>query len=892
MKYKQLINFDFASTDYSNDKDALANKLCLKWHPVTMPGDSIKHLRQVGIETKDPNVKDNQKEYLCYENKNFYYRTQVNIDTSSANHYILYADGLDTFCDVFVNDTLVHQHNDSFIRFSCDITAYCIHGNNELLFAFKAPVLHVKSIIKNFHENDFAAAFDEPWRVWIRKPQFHYGWDNTPHLAGAGFIGMPVLITIDENVYIKDIFFDYDYKYQEKKVFFSIKINADVYKTVDIYTIVKFNRKTVWRSGICTLDKGNLVRDEIASGMIEKVKEWQIKGYGKPNQYEIVITTKAGTLLFRSMTGIRSIELSSRIIEKRQINYEIKSPGESIIEMDGTSCADKNAAESVIGGLNAGAWSRVETTPHMVDIHEFRFIINGIPVFLKGFNWQPLESNLSNVEIDRYEKNLALYDAIGANVLRIWGGAYIEDKRLYDFCDEHGILIWQDFQFACALYPDADKEFRSAIEKEVRDIYTRLQIHPSIGIYCGSNEIDMILYDRCLDRRTRNSIGYEIIPDTLKSLGSKTPYHVTSPYGIDYPRSPFSGDGRNWTLREYIENDYPLLRKDESVFNSEGGAPAFPSIENVSYFLAGDETLHEDTLEQIYTYRLHAGSSLMWHRKEYFHGLFKNVRRHFGEWQSIDDLIYLTQLFQADALARYVEIFRYKERTCGGCMIWKYADTWPDVELSVIDYSSVPKAAYYTLQRAMRNITLCPFFDDEMITFGISSVLPRYKAELRVDVIHINGNIVSSYKEKISMNRGIYHASIKIQRESLRNNYGKGNILLRARLYKRMSIISERIYFPETMRSLHINPQAKISWYFRFLHNKNGYYHYTCTLKAQETILGVVLIPRNGLSSYCSFSNNMIHLLPGDSHSITVISSSQITQKDIIVKYYNQFVTT
>ncbi|MEK6796287.1 MAG: glycoside hydrolase family 2 protein [Spirochaetota bacterium] len=874
MKIVPLTQFAFAFAEHG--VWSLADIPSLAWHPARMPGDSIRHLRDAGIETADPNVMDHQKAYLPYETKDFFYRTII--DVKHDIRYRLAADGLDTFSDVYVNGALAYSGEDSFIRFSLDITGWLVPGTNELLFVFKSPIRTVDERVGEVPAKKHAVVFDEVRRVWMRKPQFHYGWDNAPHLAGVGFIGTPKLIAVDENVFVRDVIFDCEYDWREKRASFAIRAFLSVFTKTSLEAELRWNGVRVW-GGEAVIPAGEHEDRTIASGTMDDVHAWNIRGYGEPDRYECVILAD-GCELFHRKIGIRHVKLSTKVLEKRRVSYEVRSPGKSSVGMDGTAANVGSVNEEVIDGLPAGPWSRVKVPEHEVDVHEFRLIVNGVPIFLRGYDWQPLENNLSNISDERYAAALSFYKESGANAVRVWGGAYIEDERFYDFCDENGIVVWQDFQFACALYPDDDDGFKTLIAREVSDIHTRLNLHPSLCMYCGSNEIDMSLHDRGLDRRAHNTIGYEVIPNTLSALGSRVPYHVSSPWGVDYPRSPFSGENRNWTAREYVENDYPLLRKDECAMNSEGGAPAFPSRADVRDFFMDDMPLDENALESIEAYRLHAGSTLRWHRKEYLHGMWRNVRAHFGQWRSIDELIYLTQLFQADALTRYIENFRFREKFCGGALIWKFTDTWPNVELTVLDYGGRPKMAYYSVRRAMQDTVICPFFDDREFLFGISTTLPSLWGALAVDVVHVDGSVRETMSEDISMTRGVHHAGIRIMREALRERYGAGNVLLRARLVRGDLALAERIFIPETYRTMHVHPGDVLD--VRTMPSAGGT---DIELTARETAFGVSIRMADEHALPLRLSDNAFTLVKGDRRTIRV--SGYLTAQEITVETYN-----
>jgi beta-mannosidase len=857
------------------------------WHRASMPGDSIRHLREAGIETADPLQSDHMRAYLPYEKCDFIYRTRVT--TRAGRYYSLSCHGLDTFCDVYWNGKLIHHSESSFIRFRLDVSGETSsRTEHELVFVFLSPTELVAKRHPDFEPGKYAVVFDEPLRILMRKPQFHYGWDNAPHLAGVGFISMPYLEETEQPLFLRDLHLNYDYDWQAREAAFTVRLGGKAHRKLSIRASLSYEGKQVWRSELFTLSPGVLQNLQIAAGKLTEVNAWQVRGYGKAGLYELVVETETGERLAERKIGFRHVELSTKV-EWRTVDFRIGSLDPEAAPMDGSATRVSTQALTfrAIDDLSAGSWSRIKTEPYETEVREFRLIINGVRIFAMGYNWQPLEVSLANITDERWSEALALFGASGANTLRVWGGGYIEDQRLYDFCDREGILVWQDFQFACALYPDQDPGFRKWIEAEVRDIHLRLHLHPSVGIFCGSNEIDMMLEDRHLDIQGGNTIGYRLIPETLRQAGSTVPYHVSSPSGRDYPRSPFSGDGRNWTARLHVENDYPLLRCDIPRVNSEGGASALPSRSLAASFLPPGE-LHEDILRENDIYQIHAGSTIGYDRgRDYFTDMYRNARKYFGDWHSLDELIYLTQLFQSDALMRYVENFRYKENDCGGCLIWKFSDLWPCLELSVLDYANRPKMAFYSVRRAFADTIVCPFLTGDQFTFSVNAHEPMADANLKVEYLGLDGRVLSDQNVNLAVARGINHTALQFSREQLRREHGLGKGLFRSRLSVAGKVVAERIFIPEVMRRMEIARDVRPEFDFAEAGKSGGHYRYELSLRAPETLLGVNIGLVHDADGRFLLSDNAFHMVRGEQRQLTIESTGPLEKGDLLIQTLN-----
>ncbi len=870
------MEFYFSHCPYGEFSMAAVDKL--QWLPVTLPGDSIQHLLDAEIEKCMPEYFDNSQQFFKYEAMDFIYRTRFDGETDA--HYRFSCDGLDTIADIYLNGVKIYESRTAFVRLDFPLDAVT-DGENELLVHFISPTEFIKSKRPDFDKKSMNVLFDEKWRAYLRKPQWHYGWDNAPHLAGVGFIGTPRLFLITAPLHISSMIFDQEYDWQRRSADFKFRVDSTVYRECLVKLRLQFAGRTVWESQNCSFECGKYELQPLLGGHLDDIKAWNCVGYGDPNLYNLQLLC-GSEVIYQTEIGFRNIELSRRVIGKRSLDFRVGHPEEQEgLSMDGSA----EAAEEGKGVSFNGAWSHIPVEPYEVEVEDFCLVLNGTRVFIEGFDWQSLEYNLSNVDSEKLADTLEKMAELKVNSVRIWGGAYIEDAAFYHFCDRHGIIVWQDFQFACSLYPDRDRYFRALVRQEVTDIFKRLANHASLGIFCGSNEIDMVLHDRGLDCRQGNTIGYELIPAVLHDLQCPVPYHVSSPSGSEYPRFPFSGECRNWSTMTHIADDYSALRADESIMVSEGGCAAYPGRELCEQFIRPEWPLHEDFLLEQEAYRIHAMNTYFHQHRSKPQNIHQAIRKYFGQWHNLDELIYLSQLYQAEGLQRYVEVFRYKAQTMHGYYIWKFADTWPCISLSVMDYHGRPKMAWYVLKRAMGDLTVCPSFDDRYYTFSIFSRYAECAILLTVKICDLQGRVLQQKQEDIAvLSAGINHNNIAISR----TDFGRckaSEVVMYAAVTRGEEIIHERLYFPVPLAQLPL-VASEIHSELSCIETENGICRYALKLTVQALTISTNITSNQQGCTLFDFSDNCFSMLPNTTKIIYFSSSCKLDISNLTITHY------
>ncbi|HUR07695.1 MAG TPA: glycoside hydrolase family 2 protein [Nonomuraea sp.] len=324
----------------------------------------------------------------------------------------------------------------------------------------------------------------------------------------------------------------------------------------------------------------------------------------------------------------------------------------------------------------------------------FTIEVNGRPVFAKGVNWIPDDCFPARIDRARYAERLAQACEAGVNLMRVWGGGLYESDDFYDLCDELGLLVWQDFAFACAAYPE-EEPLRSEVEAEARENVTRLMPHPSLALWCGNNENIWGLFDwgwreKLAGRSWGAGYYLDLLPGIVAELDPGRPYWPGSPYSGSMDLHPNDPDHHNihiWDV--WNKRDYTAYREYRPRFVSEFGFQGPATYATIKRAI-GDEPLTPDS------------PGMLHHQKAIDGGLklAAGLKSHFPPPTSFAEWHYLTQVNQARAIQLGVEHFRSLWPHCAGTIVWQLNDCWPVTSWSAIDGDGRRKPLFYALRRA------------------------------------------------------------------------------------------------------------------------------------------------------------------------------------------------
>ena len=544
------------------------------------------------------------------------------------------------------------------------------------------------SISEDKEKNSLKYTLPEGNRIFTRKAQFQYGWDWGPKLNTSG-IWRPIKLTAWN-----------DYKIENINIIQNTLTDSIASLIVEIADS-NFSKDVlnyeVYINDTLQFQKPEKPEIPIT---IKNPKRWWPHNLGEPYLYDIKVVVRNGKTILDSVLvkkGLRTIDL---ITEKDSI-------GES-----------------------------------------FYFKVNDVPVYAKGANYIPQNSMQNQVTNAHYEK--LLNDVVDANMnmLRVWGGGIYENDIFYDLCDEKGILVWQDFMFACAMYP-GDQAFLENVQEEATQNVKRLRNHASIALWCGNNE-NAEGWNRWGWQADRSEHEKEeiwsyylkvfdsILPNTVDKL-TDTDYWESSPkYGRGNPKYKFEGDAHDW----WIWHDaYPFEHLEENVprFMSEFGFQSFPSYEAIKYINQSD--LINISANSFQSHQKHSrGFQLI---REY-------MERDFPVPEKAEDYVYMSQLLQAYGITKGIEAQRRAKPYNMGTLYWQLNDCWPVVSWSSIDFFGKWKALHYKAKHSFEDVLVSSKVENNILrTYVINDDFESHSGELSVKILDFEGNPLYQFSKSI-----------------------------------------------------------------------------------------------------------------------------------------------
>ncbi len=630
----------------------------------------------------DPFFGTNEKQLQWIENEDWEYQTTFSISKLElANqNCILQFDGLDTYAEVFLNGNKILDADNMFRTWKVEVKSKLKLGQNNLRIVFASAVKIGKEAAKKL---PYVLPGDE--KIFTRKAQYQYGWDWGPRFVTAG-IWKKVQLHFWNTATISNV------KYNQKKLTAAVA-ELEFIVAIKSTKTGKFQLKINDKIETVSLQKG---KNKITVRyQIENPKLWWTNGLGEANLYPIVIElfqNKKSIAQSKLDIGLRTIEL---IQEKDAIG------------------------------------------------NSFYFKLNGVPVFMKGANYIPPDSFLQRDNDSVYKTIVKNAVAANMNMLRVWGGGVYADDTFYDECDKNGILVWQDFMFACAMYP-GDAAFLDNVKNEVIDNVTRLQNHTCIALWCGNNESDEGWHNWGWQKQYNYStaqeasiwkdyekVFHELIPKTLDSLLSPTEnrYWPSSPsIGWGKKESLTQGDSHYWGVWWGME-PFEMYEKKVGRFMSEYGFQGMPSLDTFKTF-AKEEDLNLNS-EAVKNHQKHPTG---------YPTIQTYMERDYKVPSAFEDYSYVSQLLQAEGMKTAIEAHRRAKPNCMGTLYWQLNDCWPATSWSSVDYYGNWKAFHYQAKRSFENLLISVIVEKEIYkVYVINDDLKAYDGKLFLELLRFDG---------------------------------------------------------------------------------------------------------------------------------------------------------
>lgn len=685
------------------------------WYPATVPGVVHTDLLQNKI-IEDPFFRLNERGLQWIDKEDWVYETCFTLaaDMMRKENMELVFEGLDTYADVYLNDECILKADNMFRRWSIPVRQYIREENNILKVYFHSPVkidvpkwdaLPYQYPASN-DQSENGGLFNKKISIFARKAGYHYGWDWGPRLVTSG-IWRPVYIRAWSDLRINDVFIEQKEVGAGRAVIAGhVELDAD--KDMDGVLVTITDEATGRVLGEWQADLKRGTNRVTVDFVLHKPKLWWSNGLGEPFLYRFRTDIIAGGELLDSKTervGIRSLKV-------------VHQP-------------DK-------------------------DGHTFYIELNGRPVFAKGANYIPLDNFLPRVTPENYKRTILDAAGVNMNMLRVWGGGIYENDVFYDLCDEYGIMIWQDFMFACSMYP-AEGALLDNIHQEAVDNVKRLRNHACIALWCGNNECqDAWLgwgWKREIERQNKEYADkiwaqyrqqYHVtLPGVVREYAPGTFYWPSSPFAFEGEMSGTTdGDRHYWSVwhGKAPISDYD---SEKSRFFSEYGFQSFPEFESVKRYAPYPEDW--DIRSEV----------MMSHQRggDHANGLIETyLLNEYKKPRDFRAFLYMNHVLQGDAIKTAIESHRRQMPYNMGTLFWQHNDCWPVASWASRDYYGRWKAQHYYVRKAYDDILISSVVEgDDLKVYAVSDRLENTSGRLQLQVCQFDGTVVHHWDKSVGI---------------------------------------------------------------------------------------------------------------------------------------------
>ncbi|WP_276354937.1 beta-mannosidase [Cohnella caldifontis] len=678
------------------------------WREARVPGCVHTDLLRCGA-IPDPFDGTNELDLQWIDKKDWVYETEFAVppELMAQSRVELVFEGLDTYADVVLNGKHLLSADNMFRTYRIEAKPHLMPAGNRLSVRFRSPIREGLAKLEALgyglpasnDDSETGGLGDRKVSVFTRKAPYHFGWDWGPRFVTSG-IWREVSLQGWSGVRIADLF---------------IRQNEVTAASANITAVAEIEAESAGTALFKLTDGKTVFEKEVRleagrqtawlSAEIPNPRLWWCRGLGEPELYTFraVLEQDGGTAAEREVrTGLRSVRL-------------VRNPD-----------------------------ARGST---------FHFELNGVPVFAKGANHIPNDSFVTEVTRERYRHEIASAARSNFNMLRVWGGGIYEAEDFYELCDEYGIMVWQDFMFACSMYP-GDEAFLDNVRQEAEDNLRRLRNHPSIALWCGNNEIDAAWsqYDEeggwgwkklyAAERRKRIWADYEavfhrVLPQAVERFAPGADYWPSSPL------QALTGDVRQHATNDSSHGDIhfwavwhasePFEKYNGNIgrFMSEYGFQSFPEYRTVRTYAREDEMELE--------------SEVMLHHQKHKRGnqlIREYSKLYLKDPKDFVSFLYMSQVLQGEAMKTAIEAHRRRKGYCMGTLYWQMNDCWPVASWSSMDYLGRWKAVQYYAKKSCRDVLLSIREENGELSFHVvSDVLRPIKGTLTIRQADFDGSV-------------------------------------------------------------------------------------------------------------------------------------------------------
>jgi len=808
----------------------------IHWKKAEVPGAVHLDLMKNGI-TEDPFYRMNEHDQQWIDKKDWVYKTIFSVHENLWNKPRIHLcfEGLDTYADVYLNDSLILEAENMHLGYTINCKSLLKKNNNELKIYFHSPVkkglalYEANNLIIPVSDNDqseLGGLGNKQVSVYTRKAGYHYGWDWGPRLVTSG-IYRPVYLEGLNSVYIDDLYVHTKEIHESKAIMTGQLVLKGDIRQDDLTVLISANGKTIETINLSP-EMG-----EIAdfSFIVENPELWFPNGMGEPAMYEFVCELRQNnnTLSRDTLnTGIRTIEMV--------------------------------AEDDSIG-------------------RSFYFIVNGEPLFMKGVNYIPQDIFLARVADDQYEFLIRSAVESGMNMIRVWGGGVYEKQLFYNLCDQHGLLVWQDFMFACAMYPGSP-DFYNNVALEAEYQVKRLRKHPSIALWCGNNEGLAAWYqwgwkDKVIEEQGQDiadtlwshyqQLFHQLLPATVERY-SDLDYWSSSPSADFGATANYqAGNVHYWSVW-WGQKPFETYNEAVGRFMSEYGFQSFPQWSTIEKFTEEEDLdIFSDVMQS------HQKSSIGNGTIENYQQIYYQAPKDFKSY------LYLSQIMQAEGLKIAFEAHRRNKPYCMGSLYWQLNDCWPVASWASIDYYGNWKGLMYQAKRSFKPFLVNPYSENDTVKiYVVSDRLDTVSGILTYRLLSFSGKEIMNHTQRVKLSNNQSILATQIPQTELLSNLNPSCHVLITELTVREEKYSNHLYF-EKPKNLNLE-KAVVDVAL----NELGDGAYRLNLKTPYLLKNVKISVRG--QEQITYSDNYFDLLPDRSKIIMMQAEDAINKEDILIK--------
>lgn len=609
----------------------------------SVPGFVQKDLMEAGLL---PDLYDtlleSKIEWVEHDDWTYSRRFRIDEETLGSEALELVMEGVDTYAEVELNGIAIGRTDNMFLTYRFDIKA-AAQADNELVVRIKSPTATLLGKEREFGDK-LTLWNGIPARLFGRKAQYGYGWDWGARLVT---VGIHKAVRVEGYASIRAFQPAYEISHLSDELAL-LNVSVAVDSRLAASTAANFTFRLYDRGQLCAQTQQPLTlksgEHRYCAGLsVERPKRWYPIGHGDPHLYRLEVVVEAGgaSVSAECPAGLREVNIAM---------------------------------------------------PYDEQGRKFIIEVNGIPVLCKGVNWIPLTLFPGLDTAEDYRREIEAIADANMNMIRIWGGGNYENHDFFDLCDRMGVLVWQDFMFACGDYPD-DEAFCELVRREADFIVAEYGAHPSIALWCGNNE-NQVFVERSREKRKQGygeKLYFEVLDDAC-AKDKLRPYWPSSPYCLTFNSTKLEGDYGDqhyWGVWGGVV-PYEQYSSVNGRFLSEFGMQSYPSMRIMD--------------------KVDAASSLRGKRFDAMQKSPNGIQRLLyytsGDYlmpTAKSGFVYVNQLMQANALRLGVEHWVTRMPDTSGALVWQWSDLWPSISWSIVDYDKVRKPSYYYMKRSFQS---------------------------------------------------------------------------------------------------------------------------------------------------------------------------------------------